>query len=63
MKTKNSDISSKGNQKGTISILGGKHNIYAACDGIDAAYNVVIDSENTIIYIYIQINIQIIQKK
>lgn len=52
MKTKNSDISSKGNQKGTISILGGEHNIYAACDGIDAAYNVVIDSENTIINIY-----------
>lgn len=52
MKTKNSDISSKGNQKGTISILGGKHNIYAACDGIDAAYNVVIDSENTIVNIY-----------
>lgn len=52
MKTKNSDISSKGNQKGTISIQGGEHTIYAACDGIDAAYNVVIDSENTIVNIY-----------
>jgi len=39
IKTANSDISSKGNQRGTVSILGGHVDIYAACDGISAAYN------------------------
>lgn len=39
IKTKNTDISSKGNQRGTIALSGGTINIYAACDGIDAAYN------------------------
>lgn len=43
IKTKNSDISSKGKQKGTIAINGGNISIYAACDGIDAAYNAIID--------------------
>ena len=42
IKTSNSDISSKGNQKGTITIESGTVNVYAACDGLDAAYNVVI---------------------
>ncbi|MBQ8730747.1 MAG: carbohydrate-binding domain-containing protein, partial [Lachnospiraceae bacterium] len=45
LKTTNSDISDKGNQRGTISILGGNVDIYAACDGIDAAYNVEISKE------------------
>jgi hypothetical protein len=41
IKTSNSDISSKGNQRGTITITGGKITIYAATDAIDAAYDVV----------------------
>lgn len=43
IKTKNSDVSSKGNQRGTVAITGGDILIYAACDGIDAAYDVIID--------------------
>jgi len=43
VKTTNSDISSKGNQRGTISVTGGTHTIYAACDGLDAAYNVIVE--------------------
>lgn len=42
IKTKNSDISNKGNQRGIVSFLGGSYEIYAACDGIDAAYDVVV---------------------
>ncbi len=45
IKTKNSDISSKGNQRGTISISGGTTTIYAACDGLDASYDVDISSD------------------
>lgn len=52
IKTTKSDISSKGNQKGTISIIGGTHTIYAACDGLDAAYDVVIDDETTVLNIF-----------
>lgn len=53
IKTSNSDISSKGNQKGTISIAACSLNIYAACDGIDSAYNVVIEDETTVVeYLY-----------
>ena len=41
LKTTSTDISSKGNQRGTITISGStKLDIYACCDGIDAAYNV-----------------------
>ena len=52
IKTTNSDISSKGNQRGTVSVLGGSYDLYAACDGIDAAYNVVIDGIDTALNIY-----------
>lgn len=52
IKTSNSDISDKGNQRGTVTVSGGTHTIYAACDGIDAAYNVVIDDETTVLNIY-----------
>ncbi|MBQ8431257.1 MAG: carbohydrate-binding domain-containing protein [Clostridia bacterium] len=52
IKTSNSDVSEKGNQRGTVSILGGTHEIYAACDGIDAAYDVVIDDASTVLSIY-----------
>ncbi len=52
IKTANSDVSDKGNQRGTVSINGGTHTIGAACDGIDAAYDVVIDNETTALSIY-----------
>lgn len=43
IKTTNSDISSKGNQRGTVTLSGGDILIYAACDGIDSSYDVNID--------------------
>lgn len=43
MKTENSDISDKGNQRGIITIEDGILNLYAACDGIDASYDVYIN--------------------
>ena len=52
IKTSNSDISEKGNQKGNISITGGTCVIYAACDGIDAAHDVIVDDESTVLNIY-----------
>ncbi|MBR6918492.1 MAG: carbohydrate-binding domain-containing protein [Clostridia bacterium] len=53
IKTKNSDVSSKGNQRGTISIEGGHVDVYAACDGISAAYNVEIsDDDDCVVNIY-----------
>lgn len=48
LKTTNTDISSKGNQRGTITISGGVLNLYAACDAIDAAYDVIINNNPTI---------------
>ena len=45
IKTEATDISTTtSKQRGTISILGGTHSIYAANDGLDAAYDVVIDN-------------------
>lgn len=53
VKTSNSNVSSKGNQKGTVSIQGGHVDIYAACDGISAAYNVEIaETEACTVNIY-----------
>lgn len=49
LKTSNSDISSKGNQRGTIEITGGTITLWAGCDGIDAAYNVVISGTPDIV--------------
>ena len=48
LKTTNTDISAKGNQRGDITILGGVLNLYAACDCIDAAYNVIIQNDPVI---------------
>lgn len=45
LKTSNSDISSKGNQRGTISITGGTLHLYACQDAIDASYNVEISND------------------
>lgn len=39
IKTENTDVSSKGNQRGTITVNDGVIEIYAAGDGIQAAYN------------------------
>lgn len=47
IKTEDSDISSKGNQRGTVVISGGTVYIDALCDGIDAAYNVEIDEADS----------------
>lgn len=47
IKTTNSDISSKGKQRGTVAITGGEVTIYAALDGIDAAYDVTVDESSS----------------
>ncbi|MBQ7642859.1 MAG: carbohydrate-binding domain-containing protein [Clostridia bacterium] len=46
-----STYSSSGEQKGTVTVSGGTLKLYAACDGIDAAYDVII-SGNPVIEIY-----------
>ena len=43
IKTKNTDVSSKGNQRGTIEIDGGTIYVDSLYDGIEASYNVVIN--------------------
>lgn len=50
--TTNSDISSKGNQRGTISVAGGSYTVYAACDGLDASYDVVIEDASTVLTVF-----------
>ena len=52
IKSTNSDISEKGKQRGIVTVSGGKHTLFAACDGIDAAYDVIIEGEDTELYIY-----------
>ena len=52
IKTSRSDISEKGNQRGCVTITGGTHTLYAACDGIDAAYTVTVDDDTTVLSIY-----------
>lgn len=44
IKTDDSDISSKGNQRGNITITGGQIDIYSHSDGIDASYNANIET-------------------
>ncbi|MBR2296040.1 MAG: carbohydrate-binding domain-containing protein [Clostridia bacterium] len=51
IKTTNSDLSSKGNQRGGVVITGSACELYSACDGIDASYDVVIN-EGTVLNIY-----------
>lgn len=48
IKTSNSSISNKGKQKGIVTITGGNIDIYAACDGIDAAYSVDISGDGNL---------------
>lgn len=52
IKTTNSNISEKGNQRGDITITSGIYNIYAASDGLDAAHNVSISGDDTKVNIY-----------
>ena len=42
IKTSNSSVSSKGNQKGSVKTENCALTVYAACDGIDAAYDVTV---------------------
>lgn len=44
LKTTSTDLSSKGKQRGNVTLAGGDLLIYAACDGIDAACDVIIGS-------------------
>lgn len=43
LKTENSDISSKGNQRGSVTIIGGNVTINSWGDAIDASYNAVFE--------------------
>ena len=58
IKTKDSDISSKGNQRGDVSILAGRLTIYSASHGISSSHDVFIGSEegDPEIYIYVSEN-------
>ena len=47
LKTSNSSSSSKGKEKGNITILDGTLNLYSECDAIDAARNVYIGDAST----------------
>ncbi len=44
IKTEDSDISSKGNQRGKVTITGGQVDIYSWADGIDASYDAIIEN-------------------
>lgn len=46
IKTSNSGLSKKGKQKGNIVISGGTLSVFAACDGLDAACDVLIDESS-----------------
>lgn len=48
IKTSNSNLSNKGNQKGIVTITGGNIDVYAACDGIDATYGVDISGDGNL---------------
>lgn len=46
-KTSDSDVSSKGNQRGDVTFLGGTINIYSACDGVQAAHDFILGAEGS----------------
>lgn len=48
IKTSNSSISNKDNQKGIVTITGGNIDVYAACDGIDASYGADISGDGNL---------------
>ena len=49
IKTENTHISDKGNQKGYVTIVGGNIDITSDDDPIDAAYDLIIDSKNAVV--------------
>lgn len=48
IKTSNSSLSTKGKQKGNVIISGGNIDIYAACDGIYAAYGAAVSGDGNL---------------
>lgn len=48
IKTSNSSLSTKEKQKGNVIISGGNIDIYAACDGLDAAYGVDVSGDGNL---------------
>ncbi len=52
IKTSSTDFSPKGKQRGSVEIAGGTHEIYAAADALDAAYNVTVTDSTTRLTIY-----------
>ena len=48
IKTTRTDISNKGNQRGSITFDGGYYNIYSAGDGVDASYDVLVNAGTTL---------------
>ena len=48
IKTSNSSLSTKGKQKGNVIISGGNIDIYAACDGIYAAYGADVSGDGNL---------------
>lgn len=52
IKTENSGLSASGKQQGNITVAGGTHTIYAACDGIDAAHDVTVSDASTVLTVY-----------
>lgn len=52
IKTVNTDVSSKGKQRGIVTVLAGTVTIYAAQEGIDAAYDTVINETDANVKIY-----------
>ena len=48
IKTSNSSLSNKGKQKGNVIISGGNIDIYAACDGIYAAYGAAVSGDGNL---------------
>lgn len=54
IKTSGSDVSPRGRQRGTVSLSGCAVYIFAACDGIDAAYNAEI-GEDVVLDVYTDI--------
>lgn len=52
IKTSSTDFSPKGKQRGSVTLAGGTHTVYASSDGIDAAYNVIIGGSTTCLTVY-----------
>lgn len=67
LKTSDSKVTSKGNQKGSINITGGNIDVYASCDAIDAAYdfNLICQKMQKIHpwFVYIPINFLLIPRQ